>query len=77
MGLVTLTSLLLVSDDGTGSGGSAIWTLYGDQAIAQAGKTTTLQDLNADGIAGVNVTNTLSIRTITAAIRQQSRPLRL
>ena len=47
-----------VSDDGTGSGGSVIWTLYGDQAIAQA-ETTTLQDLNADGIVGVNVTNTL------------------
>ena len=47
-----------VSDDGSGSGGSVIWTLYGDQAIAQA-ETTTLQDLNADGIVGVNVTNTL------------------
>ena len=47
-----------VSDDGSGSGGSVIWTLYGDQAIAQA-ETTTLLDLNADGIVGVNVTNTL------------------
>ena len=47
-----------VSDDGSGSGGSVIWTLYGNQAIAQA-ETTTLQDLDADGIVGVNVTNTL------------------